>query len=163
MAAGVAALIFASHTGFSNADVVKTLCDTADKIAGTGTNWTCGRINAGNAVASVSGTISIVPSLPIVGPTWNCLGGNPCSSPDPSPIPNQSPALSIPVTSIQPTYTQPGNPSPSINGPINNPPNNPNSELIGKIACFFILLIIQFLGIDLSSLGIDINSICNNS
>ncbi len=50
---GVVGLIWASSFGTSNAAVVQRLCDTADKITGTGTYWECGRINAGSAVVAL--------------------------------------------------------------------------------------------------------------
>jgi thermitase len=165
--AGVAGLIWASSYGTSNDAVVKRLCDTADKIPGTGTNWICGRINAGKAVeasASISTSVTPAPSLSTVAPTFNCLG-NPCPTLSPTQI------LTAPVTSIQPTstqpgnplkYVQPGNPLPSVNEPINKLPNNPNSSLVLILCCYMILFILKLLGIDLSSLGMDLGSQCNN-
>lgn len=51
--AGVAGLVWASPYGTSNETVVQRLCDTADPINGTGTNWKCGRINAARAVGAI--------------------------------------------------------------------------------------------------------------
>lgn len=164
MTSGVVGLILASHAGISNADAVKILCDTSDKITGTGTNWICGRINAGKAVVGsipISNPVSTAPSLSTIVPTFNCLG-NSCPTPSPTPIltsmPNQSPVLSDPVT--QPTYIQPSNPLPSVTE-SNPPPNNPNSVL-SKLICYIILFILKLLGIDLSNLGVDFGSKCNN-
>ncbi len=48
--AGLAALVWATGYGTSNASVRNRIESTADKIPGTGTYWTYGRINAYNAV-----------------------------------------------------------------------------------------------------------------
>ena len=48
--AGLAALVRASCNFSSSADIVNRLTSTADPIAGTGTNWQFGRINALRAV-----------------------------------------------------------------------------------------------------------------
>lgn len=50
---GVAGLVWASKYGTSVDAVNKRLCDTADKIKGTGSYWKCGRINAGRAVGAI--------------------------------------------------------------------------------------------------------------
>ncbi len=47
--AGLAGLL--SSQGLSNAQIRERICTTADPIAGTGSEWTCGRINAAAAVA----------------------------------------------------------------------------------------------------------------
>ncbi|MDQ5852182.1 MAG: S8 family serine peptidase, partial [Chloroflexota bacterium] len=46
--AGLAGLL--ASQGLSNAQIRQRICDTADKISGTGSYWTCGRINADRAV-----------------------------------------------------------------------------------------------------------------
>ena len=48
--AGTAALSWAAHPGTTNASVRNSIESTADKITGTGTYWSAGRVNAGNAV-----------------------------------------------------------------------------------------------------------------
>jgi thermitase len=73
-AAGVAALIKAAFPALSNQQVRNRLEQTADKIAGTGSYWTFGRINAAAAVTSVSPP--------------------PSASSVPSPSPSQSPSIS---------------------------------------------------------------------
>ena len=50
--AGVAALIWATQYGTSSEAVVQRLTSTADPIAGTGTDWTYGRVNAAAAVGT---------------------------------------------------------------------------------------------------------------
>jgi len=51
MTSGVAALIWSTPYGTSATTVRSRLESTADKIAGTGTYWSAGRINAAHAVA----------------------------------------------------------------------------------------------------------------
>jgi thermitase len=51
--AGAAALVWATQYGTSNEAVVHRLTSTADPIAGTGTDWTYGRVNAAAAVGAV--------------------------------------------------------------------------------------------------------------
>ncbi len=46
--AGLAGLL--SSQGLTNTQIKQRMCNTADKISGTGTLWTCGRINALRAV-----------------------------------------------------------------------------------------------------------------
>jgi thermitase len=57
--AGLAALVWSTSWGTSNQAVVDRICSSADRIAGTGSLWACGRINAAAAVAE---------SLPPTGP-----------------------------------------------------------------------------------------------
>lgn len=51
MAAGVAALVWSTPYGTSNSSVRARMEATADKIPGTGTYWSAGRVNAAGAVA----------------------------------------------------------------------------------------------------------------
>lgn len=46
--AGLAGLL--SSQGLNNAQIASRICETADKIAGTGKSWECGRIDAARAV-----------------------------------------------------------------------------------------------------------------
>ncbi len=80
-AAGVAALIWASSYGTSNQAVKNRLFSTADRIAGTGSIWVNGRINAAAAVAG-----STAGQTP---PT-----ASPSPSPSPTPSPTPLPAVS---------------------------------------------------------------------
>jgi thermitase len=50
MVAGLASLAWSKNTGYSNATVINRILNTSDKIAGTGTYWTYGRVQAYNAV-----------------------------------------------------------------------------------------------------------------
>jgi subtilisin family serine protease len=51
--AGLAGLL--ASQGLTNSQIRTRLCDTADDISGTGTYWTCGRINAYRAVTGGGG------------------------------------------------------------------------------------------------------------
>lgn len=62
--AGLAGLL--SGQGLTNAQIKSRICSTSDAISGTGTYWTCGRINAYRAVSNGSGPTP-TPTLP--GPT----------------------------------------------------------------------------------------------
>jgi len=50
--AGAAALAWSSHPGATNTSVRADLESTADKVAGTGTYWAYGRVNANSAVSA---------------------------------------------------------------------------------------------------------------
>jgi len=73
MTSAVAALIWSTPYGTSASAVRTHLESTADKIAGTGTYWSSGRINAENAVSSSTPSPTPAPS--------------PTASPTPTPIP----------------------------------------------------------------------------
>jgi len=98
-AAGVAALIWASPYGTSNQAVVQRLFSTADRIAGTGSQWVHGRINA---MAAVGGSPSspAEPSTPTPTPatptpmTPTPTAPTPTPSPTASPVPTSSPIAS---------------------------------------------------------------------
>ena len=51
-AAGLAGLL--SSQGLTNAQIRDRICNTADQISGTGSSWSCGRINAYRAVTATS-------------------------------------------------------------------------------------------------------------
>jgi thermitase len=74
-AAGVAALIWASSYGTSNQSVVARLFSTADRVAGTGQQWTYGRVNASAAVGA----------------------GGAAPAPTPQPTPTVAPTMTTPV------------------------------------------------------------------
>lgn len=65
--AGVAALVWSANSSFTNLQVRQKMEQTADSIAGTGTYWTNGRVNAFRAVQSITPTSTITPS-----PTPSC-------------------------------------------------------------------------------------------
>lgn len=56
--AGLAGLL--ASQGLTNAQIRQRICETSDAISGTGTYWTCGRINADRAVKA--GTTSPTPT-----------------------------------------------------------------------------------------------------
>ena len=69
--AGVAALVKSRFPNYSNEKIEQIICDTADKIQGTGSQWRCGRVNAFKAVSYNSQTTpapTITPK-PTVSPT----------------------------------------------------------------------------------------------
>ena len=82
--AGVAALIKSKFPSYTNAQIEKRLCDTADKIDKTGQYWKCGRVNAFKALY---GTTNETPS-----PTNN---PQPTQTPAPTLPPNPDKTLSF--------------------------------------------------------------------
>jgi len=60
--AGLAGLL--ASQGLTNAQIRDRICSTADHISGTGTYWTCGRINAYNAVTGSTPTPTPTPTPP---------------------------------------------------------------------------------------------------
>ena len=79
MVSGTVALIWSTVSDGTSASQVRTrLESTADKITGTGTYWSAGRVNAANAVGGY-----IVPSpIPILSPTPTSI-----TTPTPTPTP----------------------------------------------------------------------------
>jgi thermitase len=107
MTSGVVALIWASPYGTSNTAVINRLYATTDKITGTGSQWTKGRINAAKAVGA-----NTTSTAPTIAPTYVCGGsgvGNVCP-----------PTPSSPVTSV----------SPSIGSATNAPSANPSGQQV---------------------------------
>ncbi len=123
MVSGVVALIWTSHYGTSNTEVVQRLYNTADKISGTGIYWIYGRVNAGLAVSNrVSVTPTTIPTLipsPTATPTQiPSITPSPTShltpTVKPSPIPTSAaPTIYCLGTSCQPTPTLTPTPTPS--------------------------------------------------
>jgi thermitase len=58
LVSGLAALIWASPYGTSANAVVQRITSTADRIAGTGTQWQAGRVNVAAALGATSGTLA---------------------------------------------------------------------------------------------------------
>jgi thermitase len=107
LVAGVAGLVWSTSHGTSPDAVRQRLCDTADKITGTGTEFKCGRLNAFKAVQAAAGVSPGVVSPPIVQPTFVCGGSTNSICPPPSgtvpPVsatgmPNPLPSTSLPST-----------------------------------------------------------------
>ena len=90
--AGLAGLL--ASQGLSNDQIRSRLCDTADAISGTGSAWTCGRINAFAAVGNSAP--SPAPS-PTPSPTPSPATGQPTAAP-----PTSTPA---PTSTAQPTVS----------------------------------------------------------
>lgn len=104
---GVAALIASTSYGTTPQAVINRLYSTADKIAGTGTDWVNGRVDAAAAVGTAPTTASTAPSL--ITPTLYCVGGNgtpPCATIAPSGT-----GSSAPATSTSPQVSGSTNPS----------------------------------------------------
>jgi len=125
MVAGVAALIWSTPYGTSNQAVVDRLYATADKIAGTGTFWQNGRVNAASAVGA--STTPILITTPV--PTFVC-GGSPsniCGLPG-TPSVTVGPTNEVtqaPSITQSPSVTGSPEISPSIS-PVVSPNPNPN-------------------------------------
>ena len=101
--AGVAALVWTTPHGTSNASVVQRIIATVDSIPGTGQSWRYGRVNAGRAVgAQPTFTPQPTNAAPTVFvPSPVCAGSvnNICPTPTPT------------ATPITPTFT----PMPTVN------------------------------------------------
>jgi thermitase len=82
MVAGVAGLVWKSDYNQSASSVRARIESTADKIPGTGTYWSAGRVNAANAV-SLSASPTPTPSP------------SPTPTPTPNPVDTQPPTVSI--------------------------------------------------------------------
>lgn len=85
--AGLAGLIFGYNSGLSNNQVRSTIETYADDIAGTGTYWSQGRINAYRSLSSFSVTPTPTPEVtPTPTPT-------PTVAPTPTPTPTPAPEV----------------------------------------------------------------------
>jgi thermitase len=106
--AGAAALVWSSSYGASASAVRARLQSTADAIAGTGTYWMNGRLNAGSAVAeSAPPTPTPVPPTPTpVPPTPTPV------PPTPTPVPPTPTPVEPTPTPVEPTPT-PVEPTPT--------------------------------------------------
>lgn len=96
--AGLAGLL--ASQGLSNDQIRSKLCSTATQISGTGSNWTCGRIDAASAVAG-NGSGNPQPAPTSVPPT-------------PTPTPTQPPLPTpVPPTPVPPQPTAQPTPQPT--------------------------------------------------
>jgi subtilisin family serine protease len=92
--AGLAGLL--ASQGLSNTQIRDRLCASADRIAGTGSAWTCGRINADRAVRGTNltplpTTTTPAPTTTTPAPTTTTPAPTPPTTtpvPSPSPVPN---------------------------------------------------------------------------
>jgi subtilisin family serine protease len=71
--AGLAGLL--ASQGLTNAQIRDRICSTADRISGTGTYWTCGRINAARAVTGSPPPPTPTPTPPPPGSSVIVNGG----------------------------------------------------------------------------------------
>lgn len=113
MASGVAGLIWSTSYG-TNSDAVRNrLFSTADQIAGTGTYWHYGRINAAKAVAAGTPVASASPSATPIASASATPVASASAVPTSTPIPTPSPS-----PTSQPTVLPTASPKPSAS-PIN--------------------------------------------
>jgi len=104
---GLAGLLFAHNLSLTNDQVVSKIETTADDIAGTGTYWQFGRINACRAL-DCNGVVSPTPSpsqipSPSLTPTFSPTS-TPTSSSTPSPTPTST-STPTPTPTVTPTLT----------------------------------------------------------
>lgn len=86
--AGLAGLLFGYNLGLSNSQVRSAIETYADDIAGTGTYWSQGRINAYRSLSSFTGPTPTPTPTPMPTPT---VTPTPTPSPEPSPTPMPTP------------------------------------------------------------------------
>ena len=99
--AGLAGLL--SSQGLSNNEIRQKLCDTAEQIEGTGTYWSCGRINAASAVANNGSQPTAEPPAATATPTP--------TQPLSTPTATSTPQVAVPTPTPQPateTYIRNG-------------------------------------------------------
>lgn len=124
----VVAMIWSTSYGTTPAAVKQRLCDTADKISGTGSNWQCGRVNLLSAVKNATTPSSAPSSAPstapssaaptMIVPTFGCMGSPSSICPTLPVSPN--PSTGAPSGSTPPSTApsqipgNPANPSPSL-------------------------------------------------
>lgn len=99
---GVAALVKAAFPNYTNAQIRNSIEQTADRISGTGTYWSAGRLNAASALGGAVVTVTPTPT-PL--PT-----GEPTPTPTPTPTSTPTPTLAptptpTPTPSLTPTPT----------------------------------------------------------
>lgn len=92
---GLAALVVAQNPDWRNSQVISRIESTADRIAGTGTYWSHGRINALRAVAPTVTPSPTASPTPTQTPT---AVPSPTSSPTPTPTATPSPTATLTVT-----------------------------------------------------------------
>jgi len=125
--AGLAGLIYAYNPSLNNSQVREAIEQGADKIAGTGAYWIFGRINAHQALAFETGTVSVTPTLavlptdtPIPQPTQTLTPTlTPTLVPTSTPKPTSTPTL-VPTSIPLPTFTPETTPTP-ISSPTATP------------------------------------------
>lgn len=100
--AGLAGLLFGYNLSLSNSQVRSAIETYADDIAGTGTYWSQGRINAYRSLASFSGP------TPTPTPT-----ATPTVAPTPTPTPTPEPTVT-PTPTLEPSPTPTPTPEPTV-------------------------------------------------
>ncbi len=124
---GVAALVAATAYGTTPQAITNRLYATADKIAGTGTDWKYGRVDAAAAVGPAPSVPQ--PSSALITPTVYCVGGegvSPCQ-----PFPSGTTIVSPATGGGQNSSGVSGVP---ISGSETNPSISPSSGENGSIS-----------------------------
>jgi thermitase len=123
--AGVAALVASTQFGTTPQALTSRLYATADKIAGTGTSWINGRVNAAAAVGPAP-TATTAPQPTAITPTLFCEGGNgtpPCATLPPSGVTSVPPASgNNPTVALTSPAVGGGNLGVNPTSPINTSP-----------------------------------------
>jgi len=115
---GLAGLLFGTNPSLTATDVRSLIEEKADKIAGTGTYWTHGRINAYQSVlAAQSGVTGTPTPTPTVTVTPTPTGGV-TGTPTPTVTPGGPTATPTPTGQVTPTATPTPRPCP-LNGDYN--------------------------------------------
>lgn len=112
--AGLAGLL--ASQGLDNNQIRERLCSTSDDINGTGSLWSCGRINASRAVSGGSEPVPTATTTPS-DPTATPPGSTPAPTPPgatATPQPTMPPGPT--ATPVPTTPPDPGAPSSIING-----------------------------------------------
>ncbi len=106
--AGLAALLWATSWGTTAQAVVDRITGTADAVAGTGTLWQFGRINAGRALGAAASTPTATPTATAT------------STPTPTSTPTATPTATATST---PTATPTGTATPTATATPTPPPD----------------------------------------
>ena len=101
---GLAGLLFGQNSNLTNFEVRKMIEENADKISGTGTYWTTGRINAYKSVMAFYPQVSPEPTAELT------LTLTPTSTPQPTFTPTPAP----PTPTQTPTPTPTNTPVPTL-------------------------------------------------
>ncbi len=158
----VAALVWSTPYGTSPQAVRQRVCDTADKIQGTGTQFKCGRVNAFKAVQSAAQPTQQPTAQPTIGggvPSPQCLGGVcPTDVPSPTvPLPTQ-PVANPTQPAVNPTQPPANGVNPTVIAQIPTQAPNPGGGsggnsggsaggVLGLLVFFLLLLLKGFLNI----------------
>ena len=125
---GLAGLLFSANPSLTAAQVRNLIESKADKISGTGSYWTHGRINAYESVLAAMGNVTVTPTptgevtpTPTVTPT----PGGPTTTPTPTVTPGGPTVTPTPINQATPSPTPTPRPCPldgdyNQDGTVNN-------------------------------------------